>query len=159
MEQRFTPEQKSNLIWIIFGNADDGIYGDDRWVPPGCYYPNGIKVYKPELTLFGKNLTIPIPFISFGNIERIQYSNPWKAFWWWLRNPLHNFTHYVIGVADQEHTYVGPDMDSQGFIKAYVLYNGRKLPFYAFNYKGLFSYIGWRPSGGFGIKLIYRKQG
>lgn len=119
--------KKLNPVWAFFGNEDDGMVGPDSWDAPG---------------FLGK---------------KVQAATAWRIFWWWMRNPMHNFTHYVIGVADREHTYVGADMDSQGLIVAHVVCGKLRLPFVAFNYKGLFSYIGWRPSGGFGIKLIYRK--
>ena len=119
--------KKLNPIWAFFGNEDDGMMGDPRWQAPAWLGAT------------------------------IQQTPFWRMFWWWLRNPAHNFTHYVIGVADREHTYVGPDMDSQGFINAYVQYKSIRLPFLAYNRNGFFSYIGWRPSGGFGIKCIYRK--
>lgn len=112
--------QKLNPIWGLFGNDDDGLYGDDVWRA-------------------GRAKTL------------------WLAVQWWLRNPFHNFTHYVIGVADRAHVYHGRDMDVQGLILAYVECSFLRLPFVAFNWRGLFSYIGWRPSGAFGIKLIYRK--
>lgn len=119
--------KKLNPIWGLFGNDDDGMLGDPNWDAPAW---------------LGR---------------AVQVSPAWRIFWWWLRNPMHNLTHYVIGIADREHTYVGPDMDAQGFIRAYVKCGWLRLPFFAFNRNGFFSYIGWRSSGAFGIKCIYRK--
>lgn len=119
--KKFTWRQKLNPVWSVFGNADDGPCGDDKW-------------------------------------RRGRPDTFWLRVQWWLRNPAHNLTHYVVGVADRAHTYHGPDMGSQGLILARVVCGPLVLPFVAFNHKGLYSYIGWRPSGAFGIKLIYRKD-
>lgn len=33
--------------------------------------------------------------------------NPHRAFWWWVRNPIHNFLQYVVGVCDRNYTVYG----------------------------------------------------
>lgn len=72
------------FLWAVFGNDDDGPYGEKRtagqeWIEKwGGQYgqPNG-QGFQPG----------PLTFRRFCA--------------WQLRNPLHNFTFYVIGVADR----------------------------------------------------------
>lgn len=83
---------------------------------------------------------------------------PLLALLWWLRNPFHNLTHYVIGFAGRTVEWDGPDMDSDGTFVAHAVYRGIRFPFFASNGGGWLRYIGWRPSGAFGIKFIYRRK-
>lgn len=89
-----------------------------------------------------------------------------KAMWqrktyWLIRNPLHNFTFYVIGVAGKKTERAGRHpMDvfnpSGGWNWAVTKYKACRLPF--ISYKGrIMFYIGWREKGNFGFKLTRRK--
>ena len=80
---------------------------------------------------------------------------------WALRNPLHNFTFYVIGVADKEHSVTGEYPEEVfnpdgGWKKHVVEVNGLKLPFISYS-NGIKFYIGWRERGNFGIKLTKKR--
>ncbi len=112
------------IIWALFGNDDDGIYGDLNFNPS-------------------------------------QQKTWWIAIKWWLRNPFHNFTFYVIGLADipeSDYTRRGrypftnfnPYM---GWNFTAITYKWLWLPF--ISYEGEFGkfYIGWRDRGAFGFKL------
>src|SRR5262245_12755075 len=60
------------------------------------------------------------PAFWFGNLEHPvppDYYRPndrWRNFKWRLRNPLNNFTFYVIGIADKTFKRVGPYPDRNG---------------------------------------------
>lgn len=94
-----------------------------------------------------------------------------RALSWGLRNPLHNFTFYVIGSADKppgkKHVLLAlgrnkPRLFNQPDTEQYVFYEkdlslllvshgGR--PFFSFSLPFLQGYIGWRERGNFGLSL------
>lgn len=111
--------RKWNPLWVLFGNEDDGIFGDSVWNPN-------------------------------------RHTDPLTAVRWWFRNPCHNLCFYVVGVADKARVLRGPtapDMDAPGLVWMVTLAGRRRLPFVAFNGRHVVAYIGWRPSGAFGLKL------
>lgn len=77
---------------------------------------------------------------------------------WYLRNPLHNFTFYVIGIEDKVHIRLGryadrTDNPNGGWNWAVCRYQWLQLPFIDYH-RGRFEfYIGWRNGGNFGMKL------
>lgn len=99
-----------------------------------------------------------------------------KAISWNLRNPLHNFTHYVIGSADRQNselTLIQLSQEECLFFhylpqgktefagkgsSFYLGFHGWK-PFiscrlcYSQNWQGEW-YVGWRSRGNFGIKVL-----
>jgi hypothetical protein len=83
-----------------------------------------------------------------------------RNFTWHVRNPFHNFTFYVIGIADKPFTRVGrfPGEVSNpngGWNWAVCRYKWRRLPFIGYN-RGRFKfYCGWRGSGNFGMKFNF----
>jgi len=83
------------------------------------------------------------------------------AKWRW-RNPLHNFDHYVIGIADKKFVRSGryPERNSNpkgGWDFEVARRNLLWLPF-ASCQRGRFNfYWGWREHGSFGIKLNYSR--
>jgi len=83
-----------------------------------------------------------------------------KLKWFFIRNPLHNFMFYVVGVEDKIESkkckYVGKMWG--GYKKwnfAYVKCKYFILPFVSYNGNFQF-YIGWRGKGNFGI--AFRKN-
>ena len=81
---------------------------------------------------------------------------------WLCRNPLHNFTFYVIGVADKDYTVIGIYPESvfnpEGGWKWHIVkYKWVRLPFISYIGKIKF-YIGWRNRGNFGIKITNNKE-
>lgn len=80
--------------------------------------------------------------------------------WWQLRNPFHNFTFYVIGVADKRFTRIGKHPDKVfspegGWNWAMVRYKWVRLPFISYQRGRFGMYLGWRERGNFGIKLNF----
>lgn len=111
--------------WALFGNADDGYFGDDNW-----------RAGRPKSLLLALD--------------------------WWLRNPAHNLTWYVIGVADRPRTVSGvygnrfhrPGggwLTSWTSVRAFGL--SLQLPYVSYLSAHVKGYAGWRPSGAFGLKL------
>jgi len=79
---------------------------------------------------------------------------------WYLRNPFHNFTFFVIGVADKPFTRVGRCPDEVfnpegGWNWAVCRYKCLRLPFISYIRGGFKVYWGWRANGNFGIKLNF----
>lgn len=80
------------------------------------------------------------------------------AFKWWLRNPLHNLTWYVIGVADRDRMISGPFGDQHanpngGWLWSITSVGRIRLPYVSYTSSRVKFYAGWRPSGAFGFKL------
>jgi hypothetical protein len=124
--------------WTLFGNNDDGIFGED----------DPSDRHTAEIT-------------------------PEGAFLWWVRNPLHNLTFYVIGSAytkNSAFTLVKVSSSTFEVLKyhpaATQTYGGKHTsllltlhgwkPFVSLriDYGRLFDcYAGWRPRGNFGFTL------
>jgi hypothetical protein len=123
-----------------------------------------------------KILTPPIrtaqkwnPLWSFGNADDpvppkwFRPGSPNRRWLWRMRNPLHNFTHYVIGVADKDVTRTGkypaavfaPD---GRWNWAVTRHRWLPLPFISFDGKYCRAYLGWRESGNLGGKLNFRRH-
>ncbi len=77
---------------------------------------------------------------------------------WQLRNPFHNFDHYVIGVADKKFYRSGkyPERNSNphgGWDFAVARRSLALLPFVSYERSRCTFYFGWREHGAFGIEL------
>ncbi len=106
------------------------------------------------------------PVWWFGNVDD-PVPPPWyrtnsrhRTFLWHLRNPFHNFDHYVIGVADKKFVRSGrwPERNSNpdgGWDLEVARRKLAVLPFLSCE-RGRFNfYFGWRESGSFGLKLNF----
>lgn len=90
----------------------------------------------------------------------------WVAqFNWWLRNPCANFVGFVIGVNDRNYTIVGTvpvrdgslaDSGGYGWKWSIIRLGWIWLPFISYAGASIVFYLGWRYSGGFGLKLVPR---
>lgn len=91
----------------------------------------------------------------------------WCKLKWYIRNPLHNLTFYLIGLKGKDFVDV-PDSalykEGGGWKYSYRLYGGKKYPLISYASHGnvmcgINFYIGWRPwSGAFGLTFRYTKQ-
>jgi hypothetical protein len=84
----------------------------------------------------------------------------WRKLTWQLRNPGHNLTFYVLGVADKRFTRKGPypgqiSNPSGGWNWAVCRYHGLRLPFVDYRHGGFEFYWGWRERGNLGLKLNF----
>jgi hypothetical protein len=100
---------------------------------------------------------------------------PKRAFMWWLRNPMHNFTFYVIGSAHKKNSefvlFKCAENEGCQFMKyhkkASTVFAGKGTSFFVgfHGWKPFVSlridygrrldfYFGWRERGNFGIKLV-----
>jgi hypothetical protein len=108
------------------------------------------------------------PVWWFGNIDDpvppawYRPDSKHRDFLWHLRNPLHNFDHYVIGVSDK--TFVRyskyPESNSKqggGWDFAVARRKLVVLPFLSYQHGRFNFYFGWRERGDFGIKLNFSK--
>lgn len=106
------------------------------------------------------------PVWWFGNIDDpvppawYRPHSKHRTFLWHLRNPFHNFDHYVIGIADKKFKRSGrwpkrnsnPNggWDFEAARRKLVL-----LPFFSYEHGGFNFYFGWRERGDFGVKLNF----
>jgi hypothetical protein len=96
------------------------------------------------------------PIWWFGNQD-----DPTSSFW---RNPLHNFTNYVVGVADQNYKVTGggvaplanspSDAGKNGWNWSKI-HVGAGLPYVSYSSGNFNFYAGWQPSGKLGLKLTW----
>lgn len=89
----------------------------------------------------------------------------WRKILWWIRNPGHDLTFYVLGLADKpfERVAVYPKgapgnlvfRPEGGWYVAVIKYGWLRLPFVSYQGAGLIKkfYIGWRERGNLGAKL------
>ena len=81
---------------------------------------------------------------------------------WQWRNPGHNFTFYVIGIADKEFIRAGRHPNdvfrAGGGLNWAVSLRGLHPPLLFVSYQGRHcsTYVGWRERGNFGMKLNLR---
>lgn len=106
------------------------------------------------------------PIWWFGNVddpEPPEWYRPGstnRRWLWRLRNPLHNFTFYVIGIADKPFTRTGKFPNAVfapdgGWNRAVARYKCVCLPFVSFNGTRCRFYFGWRERGNFGCKMNF----
>ncbi len=81
---------------------------------------------------------------------------------WQLRNPLHNFTFYVIGIADKPFSRTGRFpaavfAPEGGWNWAVARHKWVRLPFVSYHGKWGRFYLGWRERGNFGGKVNFGK--
>ena len=86
-----------------------------------------------------------------------------RATLWRMRNPFHNFTHYIIGVSDKDITRTGKHPGAVfapggGWNWAVTRHRWIPLPFVSFDGKRCRFYLGWRESGNFGGKVNLTKR-
>lgn len=107
------------ITWMLFGNDDDGIFGEGRRA-----------LYKTDK-----------PISTF------------LALQWAARNPLHNFTHYVIGQAYMKNEKIAFVENERHFFGLH----GYKPFLHCKIFRTEF-YVGWRERGNFGLKFIPYKR-
>jgi hypothetical protein len=104
------------------------------------------------------------PVWWFGNVDDPETPDWYRPgsrhrrWLWQLRNPLHNFTFYVIGVADRAFTRTGRHPEhvfapDGGWNWAVTRLGWVRLPFVSFNGERCRFYLGWRERGNFGGKI------
>ncbi|TDU64133.1 hypothetical protein EI77_04317 [Prosthecobacter fusiformis] len=77
---------------------------------------------------------------------------------WQLRNPMHNFTFYVIGIHDKEFVRLGKQPGAVfrkggGWNWAVIHHGWLRLPFVSYEGENIRWYALWREKGNFGLKL------
>ena len=123
------------------------------------------KAGRPEIHFYDKlnpvwwfeNADEPLP------PDWYQPDDPHRVLKWRFRNPLHNFSHYVIGVEDKEFSRSGKyperNADPRG---GWNFALGRRwlapLPYVSYERSWCTFYFGWREHGAFGLKLAFHGQ-
>ena len=79
---------------------------------------------------------------------------------WYVRNPFHNLTFYVIGIADKPFWRVGPyptktSNPEGGWNWAICERKMLRLGFVDYESKHFEFYAGWRTGGNFGLKMNF----
>jgi hypothetical protein len=135
----------------------------ERKLPPGHFYnvprepdlsgSHLLSLPKLNPLWWGKNSDNPLPGWWMPDEE-----DPLKRKrTWYRRNPMHNFTHYVIGVADRDFHRAGTHApgvwDPDGGWNLAVTHSGPfiHLPFVSHRGNHFESYLGWRNAGNFGM--------
>jgi hypothetical protein len=145
MIETVTMTDRTPIPWYKKLNPVWWLQGPDGWTVPDMN--NGLP-YLPEVT---------------SQYLRIFY-------WFFCRNPLMNFVGYVIGVEDRNYTVTGtaPVLKTTGRDCTPPQYGVRwsiiktliPLPYVSFYNGRVEFYLGWRPAtGGFGLKLVFPKDG
>lgn len=92
-----------------------------------------------------------------------------RNFFWFCRNPLANFVGNVIGVNDRNYTVIGSPQvlltswrdatpRRTGWRWSLIILSPLFLPYVSYYNGRLEAYLGWRPSGGFGLKIVLRND-
>lgn len=85
-----------------------------------------------------------------------------RQFFWWWRNPFANFVGFVIGVNDRNYSITGTapvehatkwDTLEHGWHWSLIRIGLLRLPFVSYSGEWVLWYVGWRYSGGFGVKI------
>lgn len=106
------------------------------------------------------------PAFWFGNEddpdppEWYRPGDPKRRRKWYFRNPSHNFTFYVMGIADKEFDQTGLHPGEVfnphgGWNWTVCRYKCRRLPLLSYQRGGFQFYFGWRERGNFGMKLTF----
>ena len=116
---------------------------------PSCTIDAGLKL-NPQFWL--ENIDDPLPSAAF------IPDDPGRVDKWYWRNPFHNFTFYVIGLADLRFERIGlcprDNFNRQeGWNWCVARYGFLEVPFISFKNGRLQAYFGWRERGNFGIKF------
>ena len=115
------------------------------------HIPHGLK-WSPKFWLGNQDDPVPPDDYRPGDRHRVQK--------WYFRNPTHNLTFYVIGVADKTFRRTGryPDQvfnPRGGWNWTVCKYKWVRLPFISFGRKSFRFYLGWRERGDFGGRLTF----
>jgi hypothetical protein len=98
----------------------------------------------------------PLPWPGKRMMEAAKSGLP-PALWWALRNPLHNFTHFWIGIVPLRERYVWVTPDENGWErtesnKGFSWWRKGRIALPYYRHDGRFTfYIGWQDRGNFGI--------
>jgi hypothetical protein len=105
-----------------------------------------------------KNIDDPQPPAWYRPDEKLRVTK------WYFRNPMHNFTRYVIGVGDKQFDRIGHHPErianpNGGWNFAWVHRKLLWLPGISFHGGKTDFYLGWQNGGNFGTKFNLRKAG
>ena len=147
---------------VIPGEAD--IREEVRKEGPRHFYREGRDVDLSGSHLLGVPKLNPVWWLTNADRPYDPWWKPDSPEWWRkcsfaIRNPGHNLTHYVIGVADRDAHQVGTAAghvwNPEGGWNFAVTHAGPliHLPFVSRRGKYVECYAGWRQAGNFGLAL------
>lgn len=111
----------------------------------------------------------PLPYPAKRQRQAEESKLPDKL-WWNLRNPLHNFNHFMIGITPKGNPYEWISPECAGWIREqgkktdnYEISWWKKgkisLPIFKFNnFLGFEGYLGWMERGNFGAAFRKSKK-
>lgn len=141
----------------------------ETYVPPEERKPEH-HYNKPRLQgRVGMRKLNPVWWVSNADRDYDSWWKPDQPHWYrkltfQMRNPGHNFTHYVIGVADRDFVRTGlaaNDVwhEADGKLGLAMTHAGiLHLPFVSRRGKFIEAYAGWRQAGNFGLALRRSKR-
>jgi hypothetical protein len=127
-------------------------------ITPSPEQPKIHTVQKLNPVWWFKNIDDPQPPAWYRPDDKLRVTK------WYFRNPMHNFTRYVIGVGDKKFDRIGhyPERIANpngGWNFAWVHRKLLWLPGVSFHGPRTDFYLGWQKSGNFGTKFNLRKAG
>lgn len=78
--------------------------------------------------------------------------------WTLIRNPVHNFTHHVIGIYGEPFETHKVYENVPGWSKSTRVLDNKHYPYWNYQGHGFQFYFGWRKSGAFGISFRKRSE-
>ncbi|HLP76662.1 MAG TPA: hypothetical protein VK327_07035 [Candidatus Paceibacterota bacterium] len=148
----------SSLATNLVANTNGSVL-DGRWhtvqITPPAKLPKIFTLNKFNPVWWFGNADEPVPPRWF------RPDDKHRIFKWRMRNPFHNFTFYVIGIADKPHLRSGRYPNhvgnpNYGWNFAVAKRKWVRLPFVSYK-RGRFEfYLGWRTRGNFGGKINIR---
>ncbi|MDP3645559.1 MAG: hypothetical protein Q8R25_00520 [bacterium] len=141
-----------------------------------------IDMYPGDVGEWTTKRSVPLskkinPVWWFGNDDEQQlpdwYQPEWsferrEFYWTYLRNPLQNFRCYVVGVKDRAYEVKGfpasvwtvqhNDLipEKRGYQFSVIRLGVLRLPFISYSGEWVVWYVGWQPTGIFGLKFNLR---
>ena len=113
-----------------------------------------IKTHKWNPAWWFGNVDDPVPTPDY------RPEDPHRVRKWYWRNACHNFTFYVIGIADKSFVRTGRHANgvfnpAGGWNFAACKRGWCRLPFVSYQGRRCRWYFGWRERGNFGVKLNF----
>lgn len=148
--------KRLNPRWAFLASDDGSYTGPDEWEPPMLRVP----CLRLQRSVF-LGLIVTMPTVGKKPLAGSVRWPWWRTLQWGLTHLGHNFSRYVIGVADRERVVVGryaprDRAPHEGWLTCLtcVVLAGRTvhLPFVSYHGRRCDMEVGWHPSGAFTVR-------